>query len=117
KRVSSLNSAIEVSVPKARLATVEHSPFCCRFRRSQSGLKLPLRGSPAGNVKSFQVLVVVVLTPAGLPIVETPSTYFPRLAFNAVFPVPKRSYATPRRGVTSCRLMLVTAGNVKLRVG
>src|SRR5512138_1717730 len=78
KRVSRLICGIDVNVPNA-LAYAEHSPFTAELSMSQSGLKLPLRGSPGPNVKSFQFRVVTVLTPAGLPTVKRVSMYFPRL--------------------------------------
>ncbi len=90
KRVSSLNCAIELSVPNG-LRYAEHSPFAAGLIWSQSGLKLPRRGSPTGNIRSFQFRVVVVLTPAGLPTVNKVSMYFPALTLSAVFPLPKRS--------------------------
>ena len=73
------------------LRYAEHSPLAAGLSWSQSGLKLPRRGSPTGYIKSFQFRVVVVLTPAGLPTVKSVSMYLPRLAFTAVFPLPNRS--------------------------
>src|SRR6187401_2694379 len=90
KHVSSLNCAIELNVPNG-LMYAEHSPLAAGLSWSQSGLKLPRRGSPTGYIKSFQFRVVVVLTPAGLPTVKRVSMYLPRLALIAVFPLPNKS--------------------------
>src|SRR5262245_48482370 len=103
KRVSRLNCAMDVSVPNG-CRYAEHSPLATELIMSQSGLKLPRRGSPTGYVRSSQFLVVVVLTPAGLPIVNSVSMYLPRLALTAVLPLPNRSYEAPSRGVMSCML-------------
>src|SRR5262249_48071078 len=76
---------------------------------TQSGTKLPFRGSPAGNVfVSFQVRVtfrtIPVLGPTSRAWLKpSPARYLPHATLIAVFPLPNTSYATPTRGVTSLK--------------
>ena len=46
--------------PNAELLMGPHSPFDVGFVSTQSGMKLPVRGSPAPNCKSFHVRVTLV---------------------------------------------------------
>ena len=76
---------------EARGGAAAFAEFACRLSRSQSGIEVALSRIADGYIKSFQFRVVVVLMPAGLPIVMTPSMYLPRLTLTAVFPLPNRS--------------------------
>src|SRR6185436_10898384 len=59
-------------LPKVRSDHGPHSPLATGLSRSQSGTKLPRRGSPAANVTSFQVRLVLGEMPAagGLVVVD-----------------------------------------------
>src|SRR5688572_3989499 len=120
ERVRSSNYATDESVPKLPGAAPQLSRtglyagfgtlgasvcgFCdARFGRSQSTVK-----SPSASV---QVLLAFVVTPRGLPMVNTASAYLPSVALTAVLPLPNRSYDTPMRGVMSCKLIEVTASD------
>src|SRR4029078_7378606 len=76
-----------------------HSPFFSRFERSQFTTK--------SLFVSVQVRVVLIAVrmmgfiSKSLLVAGMASMYLPRLTFNAVLPLPNRSYATPTRGVTS----------------
>jgi hypothetical protein len=47
--------------------------------------------------------VIIGFTAPAISVVM-PWRYLPALTFSAVFPLPKRSYDAPRRGVMSCQL-------------
>src|SRR5688572_29212274 len=86
------------ALPKFAFMLPPHSPLAVPIVRSQSGKKLPGRGSPAPNRLSFHVRLVVVLTVfAGLlrRAIPIDSCCTPRLALAlmAVLPLPNRSYA------------------------
>src|SRR2546425_6844193 len=94
------------TVPNADWAFGPHSRLVSGFNKSQSGKKLPLRGSPAGKELSFHVLVVLPTKAfagfaAAAMVVDSRLTYLPTYTLIAVLPLPKTSYAAPRRGVTS----------------
>ena len=58
-----------VGLPKLALDNAPHSPLPAVATRSQSGTKLPRRGSPAGNVRSFHERVTVLASrKIGLPL-------------------------------------------------
>src|SRR5688572_17282507 len=94
-------------LPKRTSVARRHSPLASKFVRTQSGLKSPSA--------SFQVRVIdggkMPPPPPRMRIdglvfdarllTLAPCRYLPRFTFSAVFPVPNRSYAAPRRGVRS----------------
>ena len=95
-------------LPKFWLAQAPHSPLTAGVIRSQSGVKLPRRGSPTGKVRSFQLRFVLVATrDAGCwsnpyaPYQLSAVGYRPRLNLSDVLPLPDRSYAAPNRGLMS----------------
>src|SRR5262245_8950177 len=105
-----------MEVPKSGFWARAHSPLAARLTKSHCGRKSPFR--------SFHTRVVLVRVPrAGLARAAHvdrfgPSRYLPRPALTAVLPLPKRSYAPPRRG--EIFFQLATSGiasNVRLRLG
>src|SRR5262245_33483705 len=108
-------------LPKSVLLSGPHSPLVTKFRRSQSGRKLPLA--------SFHDRVALVttrcagfspspkMTFASLPRSAWPATYLPKEPFSAVLPVPNRSYALPAGGGMDGQGMPSVAGRVNLGFG
>ena len=82
------------SVPKARFPMGPHSPLA-KLKRSQSGLKFPLRGSPAPKTDRSTCGAALTSAFAGLSdramLVPTDITYRPNDPLMAVLPLPKRS--------------------------
>src|SRR5204862_8133793 len=95
--VSGEEALLAVTRPKFVSETMPHSPFRSTFVRSQSGTKLPRRGSPAGKRLSFHDRVTNsprLETGSSAPFMKptwVPSacTYFARLTFAAVLRAPK----------------------------
>src|SRR5215213_10921209 len=88
--------AFGLFLPKLLLPIAPHSPLMAKLPRSQSGTKLPRRGSPTGKVRSSQLRlddttdVAIGLRPS-VKSVPSFDTYFPSCALIAVRPLPNRS--------------------------
>src|SRR5205085_6003570 len=96
-------------VPKFGLAMGPHSAFACVLFRSQSGMPLPLL-----SVHVRDVLFAAATIPLARSeyAVVTACTNRPTVNLRAVLPLPKRSYASPMRGLTSHHAgAFSTAGN------
>src|SRR5438046_1569105 len=87
------------AVPKFAFAMAPHSPLAAGLVMTQSGTKFLLASAHERVVVT--TIRLTGLRPAAMPVAESPCTYLLRVAFSAVFPLPKRSYAAPRRGVRS----------------
>src|SRR5262249_50290033 len=86
-----------------------HSPFAAGFWKSHSAMLL--------RFESVTLMAVLVANDApGLRAsavaIVSPATPRAADAFNAVLPLPKRSYATPNRGLTSFQLTTSAPGIV-----
>ena len=82
-------------------------------RRSQSATKLPRRGSPTGRRMSFHARFACVVMPAGLPIGVDRQHVPAEVDLQRRLAVAEQVVGRPAtRGVTSLKLLPVTAANV-----
>src|SRR5712691_9812347 len=89
-----------LSVPKLGFDSEPHSALVPGLLKSHSTTKFPLL-SVHGRVALLTDVWTGLLARARSVVYE--ATYLPRLTLSPVFPLPKRSYAAPRRGARSLK--------------
>ena len=116
---------LRVGLPKFVSETMPHSSLASTLTRSQSGTKLPRRGSPTGKKLSFHDRVTNSArldTGSSAPFMNptcVPSAcmYLFTPILSAVFCVPNRSIVAPSLGAMSLNDSIWVSGNVMSRVG